>query len=53
MRTYPELRAAVEDIRTLYASRDPEFMKLLEGARRLETIVAENQSVPEADRLAG
>jgi DNA invertase Pin-like site-specific DNA recombinase len=52
MRTYPELRAVVEDIRTLYASRDPEFMKLLEGARRLETIVAESRSAREANRRA-
>jgi site-specific DNA recombinase len=53
MRTYPELRAAIENIRTLYASRDPEFMRLLEGARRLEAIVTESRSALEADRRAG
>lgn len=49
--TFPELRAAIENIRTLQASRDPDFMKLLEGIRRLETITG-SLSAAETDHLA-
>lgn len=50
--TFPELRAVVDNIRTLYASRDPDLMELLEGARSLEAIVTESPSARETDRRA-
>ena len=49
---FSELRAVVENIRTLYAARDPDFMKLLDGIRKLDAIIAENRSGGAAGRAA-
>jgi hypothetical protein len=44
-----QLRGAVNDIRTLYVSRDQEFMTMLDNIRGLH-IILENQSSAEVNR---
>jgi site-specific DNA recombinase len=34
--TFPQLRAAVEDVRTLFIKKDPELMTILENIKKLE-----------------
>jgi DNA invertase Pin-like site-specific DNA recombinase len=40
--SFPQLRAVVDDIRTLYTSRDPDFMQLWEGIQKLDAMMPES-----------